>query len=151
MKIGIEMAQNSPKFYLRYEGDEWKKVKDTLEQMGLEKHRTSNLLGTGQSGDFYKEKNGELLSAVTRTVNSGMPPTRFAYTDNINSPLITDMYINIAIFRIVPSDGNVIKVSLPKFLSILEVDSMAKVICKVYGSILNIFTGEISIREEEES
>jgi len=140
MKYKLFFDKSSCKnyFVLKYEDGEWEQVKSKLEELGLERRRTENLWGKGLMAEFYKESNEELKRMLESCeyVNVGR---NVYYCDDINSSFYSNGRVNIAIFRVVPANGEV-KAEVDNFLTVNDFRKIIIGLKSVFQMLFNIVT-----------
>lgn len=152
MKYGIK-CNGTPSFFLRYEENEWAELEAKLKGMGLSLGTSNNLWGMEKSGQFYRETNSELINAVHETLRPIMRTmggdTIGTMTDNVNQSFFKNGSLNIAIFRVVPDADGYVYAPLSKFLTVVDINAIGKVMAKLYEVLFNTITeAEISIIKE---
>lgn len=135
MKIKLTFNR-VPQVIVKYEGNEWETIENVLvNQLGLEKQRTTDLFSTRVTAEFYRETNNELKGYLRSAFNSGMEHN---ILDDINAPLFNGRDFNIAVFRIVPSEDGIVKIKLQKFLNIMELQTMVECMTVVLKTLFSI-------------
>lgn len=139
MKYGIK-CNGTPKFFVKYEGNEWNELSLKLESMGLRKATTSQMWG-GQSGTYYREENSELRRMVQNTLIVNDTTIDYSLCDDINAQFISasnQSSFNVAIFRVIPDSDGYIIVDIPKFLNVLELNRIGKTVSAIYQVLFNV-------------
>lgn len=136
-----------------YTPEEWEVFRSKLESLGLTVAITNRGFGESFTTKFYRESDCELK----RFIFSSLSEFSEIY-DDINSPVIENNQINIALFRVIPEpNGNSLVASAPigKYLTILQLRELQRVYAKVYETIINTVGGsgevEIAINFRRES
>ena len=144
MKLRLK-CNGAIELVFKYEAGEWEAIETKLKQLGLEKTTSNNIFGDSKIGEFYRAGNSELASAFEmhqcsiRTYEMGI-------FDHINKPILYDSRLNVAIFRCVPVNNEVV-VKLQKYLTVAEVNSLSKAIAGVFSWLVNtVATAEIDIK-----
>lgn len=127
---------------LKYENGEWEKVAKVLEDLDCELGTVCNGWGKGIELKAYRTYNYALRSALAEQ----MCGQNIEVIDDINQPVVYMGKPNLAILRVVPENGEV-SVDLDKFLSVKELNDLAKAIAIAYKFISGlIIEAEIKIK-----
>jgi len=142
MKIGINLNNGLPSFYIKYEKGEWENIERILLKMGLEKAESIRIFGE-QQGKFYRDTSEQLGDIVRRSLS------KEGSIHDVNKPFLNSYgNINTAIFRVVPVQGTVLA-PIPKFLSVSELNTIASSIREVYQFLINLaIEDEVEIKNE---
>jgi hypothetical protein len=148
MRLKLSILNGKPFLTIKYEDEEWSKVKQLLERLGLKEYTTNYGFGIdGLKLKFYRETDTELLNYLKNTINIQ------ALHDDINKPaLVKDFSLNLAIFRVIPDENNEVKVPLDKYITIVEFKEIVNRIVSIYEKIFNILTDaevEIKVKKGE--
>jgi hypothetical protein len=153
MKYKLFFDKSSCKnfFVLKYEDGEWEQVRKKLEEIGLREHESRNLWGKEISGRFYKETNEELKKMIEACEYYNIGRNVY-YIDDVNSAFYYNGRVNIAIFRVVPVNGEV-RAEVDNFLTINDFRKIIIGLKSVFQMLFNIVTEkevEIKIVKKEE-
>ena len=144
MKIKFEIDKGYPYLIIKYEDDEWTKIENILKNLGLQKSYTEKGFGKNLKFEYYRENDTELLNYLRNYFSSHLSNI----IDNIND-YIYNGYFNIAIFRVIPQNGEV-KILLDKYLTIAELKKLFEKIKEIYELLLNLaLKSEANIKIEE--
>jgi hypothetical protein len=163
MKIEVIPNQKSESFsfrlILRYEGDEWRRLEQFYIARGLQRRRIRDLFGKWIPAEAYTlsdEKQG-LLSAldvetVEREVAARTGIVSVRLIDDLNDRLLyfhgETLYVNLALFRIVPKE-NVVDLELPSdVISDFDLLSALAVALKYIVKTLSIYNSKFRVRYE---
>jgi len=145
MKVKFEIEKGYPYLIIRYENDEWEKIENILKNLGLQKAFTEKGFGKNLKFEYYRESDTELLSYLKEYFYSHLNNV----VDDINDLVYYNGYFNIAIFRVIPQNGEV-KILLDKYLTIYELKKLFEKIKELYEIILNIaLKSEANLKIEE--
>jgi hypothetical protein len=138
MKIAIRSEDGKPYFLIKYEVGEWEEIEKKLQSIGLQKAKISNLWGIGIACEAYRETNEDMLRYLKQTLKNNT----YYWKDDLNYPFYDNYgYINISIFRIIPTN-NMVQAPLPKFLTIRELNQLVENIKGCLEILLNIAINE---------
>jgi len=144
MKIKFEIDKGFPYLIIKYENDEWEKIENILKNLGLQKAFTEKGFNKNLKLEYYRENDTELLNYLRNYFSSHLSNI----IDNIND-YIYNGYFNIAIFRVIPQNGEV-KILLDKYLTIAELKKLFEKIKEIYELLLNLaLKSEANIKIEE--
>jgi len=131
---------NKPILKIVYEDNEWQWFEELYRKLGLQQATTNLGLGTGLVLNYYRERNEELkrywlqmISDFNHSENRGY----YSVEDNINSPFITLNGVNIAVFRIIPTD-NTVSIPLQKFINVRELNNIMRTITSFLTTLRNL-------------
>jgi len=145
MKIKFEIQKGYPYLIIRYEGDEWQKIENILKNLGLQKAYTEKGFGKNLKFEYYRENDTELLNYLKSYFYAHLNNV----VDDINDYLYNG-YFNIAIFRVIPTSQNEVKILLDKYLTIYELKKLFEKIKELYEILLNLaLRSEANIKIEE--
>ena len=146
MIIKFKIENGKPFLTIKYENEEWQKIESILKELGLEVRETNNGFGMNYKLKFYRETNEELLRYIRNTFTT----TIYNLFDDINRRLYDNGYLNLAIFRVIPENGEV-KAPVDKYLTILEFKNIIETIVKIYRILLNLaINKEVKVLVKEE-
>jgi hypothetical protein len=137
MKLKIKTESKKPYMIIEYENDEWSKLEDVYQKLGLEIADAKKLYGKNIEGKIYKLTDGELrnyLSDLGDVIN------------DVNEEILSYDGVNLGVLRIIPDENNKTMVPLPKYLNIIEVNQIAKKLAFAIEKLLStIIVAEINI------
>jgi hypothetical protein len=140
MEIELQSIRGKPNLTIRYENDEWPKLEKVLrDRLNLVVHEVANAWNMGKKLSCYTEKNEDLKFYLLNTISQELRcQSGFDVFDDINKPISQGRSINIAVLRIVPS-GNRVNIPLDnKYLTIAEVNKIARVLSEAVRALLEI-------------
>ena len=124
-----------PTLQLVYEGNEWETVSQVLENnLKLKLSTTTNLFGNHVTGKYYRDTDENLKRFIDRT----LVQQKGRGVNDINTPVIVgENTVNIAILRVVPTDG-VVEVPMQKFMNIAELQSFVRTLARTMEFLFSI-------------
>jgi hypothetical protein len=141
MKMYFKVKDGIPLFTLKYENNEWAIIESKLKELGLEKAVTKNGFGNKQVLEFYKEKNWELQEYLGMYYN---------VIDDINAEIVStekgNIYVNLAILRVVPDANGEVNLVLNKYITVFELEKMISVIKEALEIILNYVINDVEVK-----
>jgi arginine decarboxylase-like protein len=154
MKYGLK-CNGKPKFFIQFEGNEYQTLKAKLELMNLQIATTANAWSVGLEENYYRSPNQEFHTYVRNSINTRTFPTSTtcqSFIDDINSQLLSNGYFNLAIFRLIPDNEGFIYAPLNKFLTVLELNDIGKVVASLFAILFSIIAeADIQIRQSNAS
>jgi len=143
MKLKLITENKKPFLVLKYENDEWGRLANTYENVGLQLAEAQRIYGKNIKGKIYKLSNDELASYLY-DINDVI--------NDINENIVSASgRINLGVLRIVPNEDNEVKVPLPKYLNIIEFNDLVNLIGRALEKLLSIITvAEVSIVQSYE-
>lgn len=135
MKIKIIRENGKVFFVLKYENDEYEKVREIMEKLELEIRETSNGFGVGQTLKFYREPSAQFINYL-KSINTKFDNIKI-YSD-INAYFYNDGYTNIAILRVVPNEQGEVKVLLDKLLTVQDLYNIVVTLKEVFTVLFNL-------------
>jgi hypothetical protein len=136
-----------PYLTLKYEGNEWQMFKELFEdKLKLRTATTSRAWGENIAVSYYKETSEQLKAYWESMVGNAEMGNGYHLIDEINYPLTQEHYINIALFRIIPTD-NKVQVPLLKFLNVKELNTIMSSIRSFLEVVMNlVLEAEVEIK-----
>jgi hypothetical protein len=163
MKIEVIPNQRSDGFsfrlVLKYEGVEWQKLEQFYVARGLRKRQIRNLFGKWMPAEAYTLSSDEqgLLSvldieAVEREVAARAGVVSVRLLDDLNDRLLyfhgETLYVNLALFRIVPKE-NVVDLELPSdVISDFDLLGALAIALKYIVKTLSIYNSKFRVKYE---
>jgi hypothetical protein len=163
MRVNSSIVNEESKLFLRYENNEWERLREKFESMGLKTAKTEMGFGRGIKTEFYKSARGKLLEFL---IDNGSVKDKvgevpvflfessYLIFDDINSSAIVGRgYCNIAPLRVIPDENNSVEIGLSKYMKSAEVMNYATLLAKVYRALDEISDPveiNIKIKEKEE-
>lgn len=134
MKMGVRF-ERFPKFFLKYEEDEWNMVESLLKRLGLRVCNSERILGK-KRGKFYRETSSELGVLLLNSTSTS------SSVSDINQPLFDSGFVNISVFRVLPDEDGCVEFLLDKFLTIEELNRVVETLSQVFEKIINLVIDE---------
>jgi len=137
MKLKLITENKKPFLIINYENNEWQKIEKIYKEVGLELVEAQKLFGKNIKGKIYRLNDDELKDYL-HDMNDIL--------NDINKEIILDYgYVNLGVLRIIP-ENNKVKIPLPKYLNIVEINLIAEKIATAIEKLLStITTAEINI------
>ena len=131
----MEFSLKNGNLKIVYEKHEWERLENVHRSLGLELSNTQNAWKVGKRTTFYKDTLHQFYNFTHRVPN---------VWDNINDTPIaiaTDgiVHLNIAVFRVVPSDLEV-NVPISELLSASDWSRICQLVREVLSRIFSIVT-----------
>ena len=140
MRFRLKLKNGRQYLVIKYEGSEWEEIEQKLIALGLEKRETENAWGKGDRLEFYRESNEELKRSIMGNLMD------LNVYDDINSPLVDEWAVNIAVFRVIPNKKGEVVVELDKYLTVCELNRLVKTYVRVYEALFNIVTEDVDVK-----
>lgn len=141
MKIKIKVENEKPQLEIHYEGEEYEKLKQKFQEIGVEEATTNNAWNEQKVLEYYRARNRVFFDSC----NFNSDRYHNEYVDDINASVFDSNIFNIAVFRAKPKN-NITKVPLNELLSVIEVNTLSQRIAQAIEKIYNLVTGEIEIK-----
>lgn len=148
MKIKITcIGRGKPTLILKYElTDEGVHELSLLErkliELGLERSETSYAWGNGDELVYYRDVTGTLGNLLREKMLNDETEIWYKTYDDINKPPHSSNGVNLAMFRVIPSNRSTLKIRLDKFITSKDMREIATVAGKVAETIFSIAVDE---------
>jgi hypothetical protein len=147
MRVEFKIEKGYPYLIIKYEQSEWERIENILKTLNLEKAVTKLGFGKNLELEYYRERDTELLNYLKNYFKNKLG----YFVDDINRSIFENGYLNIAIFRVVPSKNNEVKILLDKYLTVAELKDIINKIKQVFELLLNIaIQAQVNINVVEE-
>ena len=145
MKLKVKLENGKQYLIIKYSKRDWNKIKEKLENLGLEVAETTLGLGLGLRFKYYRDRENKFGSELVNFLRSS---TVNNFINDINSYVIDDFgTVNLAILRIIPNENLEVKIPLHKWLTILDFNRIVKMLSKAYEFVFNLLReAEVEIK-----
>jgi hypothetical protein len=137
MKIALDKFD----LVIKYEDGEWERLAALHRDLGLEEATSTQAWGDGYTVRFFRDRESRFINHFRKTAMY-VP----GVYDDINAPAIGNGQLNLAIFRVIPENGQV-RVPLGQVMTVVEWRNLLQVIARVLKSIFEtVILAEAEIR-----